>query len=118
MSSAPSTTRRGGRRAATKATCGRSSRRFRRRTRTHARAVEVAERVSLAYYTTMGLGGPARFFVHARYDPDVRAAWAWARERNVALRVLGGGSNVVADEAEIDALVVHVDTRGIEWRET
>ena len=83
-----------------------------------ARAVEVAERVSLASYTTMGLGGPARFFVHARYDADVRAAWAWARERGVALRVLGGGSNVVADEAAIDALVVHVDTRGIEWRET
>ena len=66
----------------------------------------------------MGVGGPARFFAHARYDADVRAAWAWARERRVALRVLGGGSNVVADDAGIDALVVHVDTRGIEWRET
>ncbi|HEV8142906.1 MAG TPA: UDP-N-acetylmuramate dehydrogenase [Methylomirabilota bacterium] len=83
-----------------------------------ARAVEVAEHVSLAAYTTMGLGGPARFFAHARYDHDVRAAWAWAREHRVGLRVLGSGSNVVADDAGIDALVVHVDTRGIEWRET
>ena len=83
-----------------------------------ARAVEVAERVSLASHTTMGLGGPARFFVHARYDHDVRAAWAWAREHGADLRVLGGGSNVVAHDAGIDALVVHVDTRGIEWRET
>jgi UDP-N-acetylmuramate dehydrogenase len=83
-----------------------------------ARAVEVAEQVSLASSTTMGLGGPAHFFVHARQDHDVRAAWAWARERGVDLRVLGGGSNVVADDAGIDALVIHVDTRGIDWRET
>jgi UDP-N-acetylmuramate dehydrogenase len=65
----------------------------------------------------MGLGGRARFFVHARYDADVRAAWAWARERDVPLHVLGGGSNVVVDDAGIDGLVLHIDTRGIEWRE-
>lgn len=66
----------------------------------------------------MGLGGPARFFVHARYDTDVRAAWAWARERKVPLRVLGGGSNVVVDDDGIDGVVVQLDTRGIDWRET
>ena len=65
----------------------------------------------------MGLGGPARFFVHARYDADVRAAWAWAREHKVPLRILGGGSNVVVDDAGLEGLVVQLDTRGIEWRE-
>jgi UDP-N-acetylmuramate dehydrogenase len=80
--------------------------------------VEVAERIALAPFTSMGLGGPARWFIHARYDADVRAAWAWARERGVPLRVLGGGSNVVVDDAGIEGLVVHLDTRGIEWRET
>ena len=79
--------------------------------------MEIDERVALAPHTTMGLGGPARFFVHARYDADVRAAWAWARERQVPLRVLGGGSNVVVDDAGLDGLVVQLDTRGIEWRE-
>jgi len=66
----------------------------------------------------MELGGPARFFVHARYDAEVREAWAWARERQVPLRVLGGGSNVVVDDAGVDGVVVQIDTRGIEWRET
>ena len=66
----------------------------------------------------MGLGGPARWFVHARHDADVRAAWAWARERDVPLHVLGGGSNVIIDDTGLDALVVQLDTRGIEWRET
>jgi UDP-N-acetylmuramate dehydrogenase len=66
----------------------------------------------------MGLGGPARWFVHARFDHDVREAWAWSRDTKTPLRVLGGGSNVVVDDAGLDALVLHVDTRGIEWRET
>jgi UDP-N-acetylmuramate dehydrogenase len=66
----------------------------------------------------MGLGGPARWFVPARHETDVRAAWAWARERHVPVHVLGGGSNVVVDDAGVDALVVRLDTRGIEWRET
>jgi UDP-N-acetylmuramate dehydrogenase len=65
----------------------------------------------------MGLGGPARWFVHARHDVDVRHAWAWARERNFPLRVLGGGSNVVVDDAGVDGLVLLVDTRGVQWRE-
>ena len=80
--------------------------------------MEIDERVPLAPHTTMGLGGPARWFVHARYDADVRAAWAWARDRGVALHVLGGGSNLVIDDAGVDGLVLHIDTRGIDWRET
>lgn len=80
--------------------------------------MDVAERIALAPHTTMGLGGPARWFVHARHDADVRAAWRWARERDIPLQVLGGGSNVVVDDAGVDALVVQIDTRGIEWRET
>jgi UDP-N-acetylmuramate dehydrogenase len=83
-----------------------------------ARAVEVVEDVPLAPLTTMGVGGRARFFVHARHDADVRAAWAWARDGGLPLRVLGGGSNVVIDDAGIDGVVLHLDTRGIEWVET
>ena len=80
--------------------------------------MEIDERVALAPLTSMGLGGPARFFVRARHDADVRAAWAWARERGTPLRILGGGSNVVVDDAGLDELVLQIDTRGIEWRET
>jgi UDP-N-acetylmuramate dehydrogenase len=32
--------------------------------------------------------------------------------------VLGGGSNVVVDDAGLEGLVIQIDTRGVEWRET
>jgi UDP-N-acetylmuramate dehydrogenase len=77
----------------------------------------VRERVTLAPYTTLGVGGPARWFVEATDEATLRQALAWARARGVALRVLGGGSNVVVADAGIDALVAHIDLRGVSTRE-
>ena len=72
------------------------------------------EHVPLAPYCTMGVGGPARFFVDAEDEATVADAWTWAQSRGVALRVLGGGSNLVVGDAGVDGLVVRVGLRGIE----
>src|SRR6185503_10932198 len=66
-------------------------------------SLAIAERVPLAPLTTLGVGGDARWFVEATDEAAVRAAYAWARERSVALRVLGGGSNLVVADAGVDA---------------
>jgi UDP-N-acetylmuramate dehydrogenase len=80
-------------------------------------SIAVAERVPLAPLTTLGVGGAARWFVEATNETAVRAACTWARERGVALRVLGGGSNLVVADAGVDALVVRVALRGLTHRE-
>jgi len=80
-------------------------------------AVTVRERVALAPYTTLGVGGAARWFVEITDEATLRAAVAWARERRVPLRILGGGSNVVVADAGVDALVVKIGLRGIATRE-
>jgi UDP-N-acetylmuramate dehydrogenase len=70
------------------------------------------EYVPLADHCTMGVGGPARYFVEARDEAAVIAAHEWARARRVPLRVLGGGSNLVVADAGVDALVVKIAMRG------
>jgi UDP-N-acetylmuramate dehydrogenase len=77
----------------------------------------VRERVALAPYTTMGVGGPARFFVEATDEATLSQAVAWARARGVAVRILGGGSNVVVADAGVDAVVIQVALRGVTTRE-
>jgi UDP-N-acetylmuramate dehydrogenase len=77
----------------------------------------IAERVPLGPLTTLGVGGAARWFVEAADEAAVRAAHAWARERRVPLRVLGGGSNLVVADAGVDALVVRIALRGLSHRE-
>ena len=74
------------------------------------------EYVALADHCTMGVGGPARFFVEARDEAAVLAAHEWARTRRVPLRVLGGGSNLVVADEGVDALVVKIAVRGVSAR--
>ena len=71
------------------------------------------EHVSLAPLTTLGLGGPARWFWPVASEPELIEALRWARERNVPVWVLGGGSNVIVPDAGIDGLVVQVGLRGV-----
>ena len=68
----------------------------------------------LAPFCTMGVGGPARWFVEARTEADVVDALQWARSRSVEVHVLGGGSNIVVSDAGFDGLVVKVNIRAVE----
>src|SRR3954467_12685712 len=70
------------------------------------------EFVPLAPLTTLGVGGLARFFVDASDEPGVGQALGWARERGLATRVLGGGSNIVAGDDGFDGLVLRLGLGG------
>jgi UDP-N-acetylmuramate dehydrogenase len=69
--------------------------------------------VPLAPLTTIGIGGPARFFTHARAADEVIRAVQWARDNGQPLLLLGGGSNMLIADEGFDGLVVHLDLRGV-----
>ena len=68
----------------------------------------------LAPFTTFGIGGPARWFAEAETDDDIVEAAYWAREHDLDLFVLGGGSNLLVSDAGFNGLVLHVGLKGIE----
>ena len=70
--------------------------------------MNVRENVPLAPLTTFEIGGHARYVVKARKDDDIRDAVQWAKEKNVRLVVLAGGSNVLVPDGGLDALVVRI----------
>lgn len=70
--------------------------------------------VALGPLTTLGIGGPARFFLTARSVDEVREAVEWARSNGAPLLVLGGGSNVLIADEGFDGLVLHLELRGID----
>jgi len=76
--------------------------------------MEIQENVPLAPRTTLGVGGNARFFVRAESADDVEEAVAFSREKELALFVLGGGSNVVIADRGWDGLVLQVGNSDIE----
>jgi UDP-N-acetylmuramate dehydrogenase len=75
--------------------------------------MQFLEFVSLAPYTTFGIGGPARWFTEAASEEDVTAAFAFAGKRGVAVFVLGGGSNLLVSDHGFGGLVLRVRVRGI-----
>jgi UDP-N-acetylmuramate dehydrogenase len=68
--------------------------------------VKVEEGVELSRYTTLGTGGPARAFARPESDADVTELLRWADERALAVAVVGLGSNLLAADDGVDALVL------------
>jgi UDP-N-acetylmuramate dehydrogenase len=70
--------------------------------------------VPLSQFSTLGVGGPARWFLKAEHVDDVRGAHAWSREMALPLFVLGGGSNLVISDEGFSGLIVQVALEGTE----
>ena len=78
--------------------------------------MQIQQQVPLAPLTTFKVGGPARYFVKACTEEDVRAAVAEARIRAWPLFVLGGGSYLVISDAGWPGLVLQIALTGIAER--
>src|SRR2546430_16732913 len=78
--------------------------------------VELREQVPLAPYTTLGLGGEARYFVECGSEDEVRAALTLAADGRLPVYVLGGGSDVVFRDSWVPGLVLRIAMGGGEVR--
>jgi UDP-N-acetylmuramate dehydrogenase len=73
----------------------------------------ITENQGLAPFTTLGIGGPARWFVEATSEAEIVEAAAWAGDRGLALFVIGGGSNLLVADAGFEGMILHVGVKGI-----
>src|SRR5581483_10598998 len=72
-------------------------------------AMKIEEGVPLARLTTVGIGGPARAFARPRTLAELQEALEWAAERELPVCPVGLGSNLLAADAGVRALVVRLD---------
>ena len=75
----------------------------------------MKENIQLAPYTTLGIGGPARFFVRVESEDELLAAFSFAETRQVPIFILGGGSNVLIADEGFPGLVIYVALKGASW---
>jgi UDP-N-acetylmuramate dehydrogenase len=78
--------------------------------------MEIQEQALLSPLTTFKIGGPARFFIQATSVEEVRDALAFAKEKGLNVFILGGGSNVLFDDAGFDGLVIKIEVLGVEQK--
>ena len=79
--------------------------------------MQILENVPLAPYTTLKVGGPARYFVEARSEAQILEALSHARAKSLPVFVLGGGSNLVVADAGWSGLVIRIAVGGIRIEE-
>jgi len=70
--------------------------------------VNIEEGIELSRHTTLGTGGPARAFARPESPEDVEELLRWAAARAMTVAVVGLGSNLLAADAGIDALVLRL----------
>lgn len=74
--------------------------------------MEIHTNIPLKNFTTMKLGGNARFMTEVRTPEEVVEAYRSAKAQSLPVFVLGGGSNVIAKDEGFNGLVIRVRIPG------
>lgn len=75
--------------------------------------MEVKENVVLKNFTTMRVGGPARFFTCVKNTEELKEAIVFAKKNKIPYFILGGGSNIIVSDEGYKGLVIKMEIKGI-----
>ncbi len=73
----------------------------------------IRENVRLAPYTTLRMGGIARYFADIDHEAQLREALQFAQQHTLPIFVLGGGSNVLIADSGFSGVVIHIVNKGV-----
>jgi len=79
--------------------------------------MHIQEHTSLKEFTTMKIGGTARYFAVVTTTRELQEAVNFAKEKGIPTLLLGGGSNILIAGGEINALALKIEIKGVEWKE-
>ena len=71
--------------------------------------MKIEANVPLARYTTLGTGGPARWFAKPKTIAELEELLRWAHDEGHAVETIGLGSNVLVHDGGVDSLVLRLD---------
>jgi len=76
--------------------------------------MQIKENYSLKELTTMKVGGPAKYFAEASTIDELKQAVDFARDKEVEIFMLGGGSNIIVSDSGFDGMVIRFLNTGRE----
>jgi len=81
--------------------------------------MRIEEGIELARFTTLGTGGSARAFARPESEAEAEEVLQWANQRSFGVAVVGLGSNLLAADEGVDALVLKLggELAAVETRE-
>jgi len=76
--------------------------------------MEIHTNIPLKNFTTMKLGGPARFMTEVRTVEEAVAVYRNAHAKNLPTFILGGGSNIIASDEGYAGIIIRVRIPGFD----
>lgn len=76
--------------------------------------MDIHTNIPLKNYTTMRLGGNARFMADVSTPDDLAAACRNAKSQNIPFFILGSGSNVIVHDEGYNGIVIRNSIKGVE----
>ena len=70
--------------------------------------ISILENQPLAPFTSLKIGGPARFLATASTVEELREALLFAREKRLSFAVLGGGTNLLISDSGFPGVVIRL----------
>lgn len=81
-------------------------------TLSHVMKLQIQEHVALAPFTSIGVGGAARFFARIGTEQELEEALAFQKQNGLPLAILGGGSNLLVHDEGFSGLVLQLAIEG------
>lgn len=79
--------------------------------------MEIQHNVNLREFTTIGLGGKAKYFIHCKSVTDIISCLKFAKDNNSEVQVMSGGSNIIFPDDGFDGIVMFINLKGVEFKE-
>ena len=80
--------------------------------------MNIRENVPISTLTTMRLGGAARYVIDINKVEDLSQAYAFAKEKNLPVYVLGSGSNIIGRDGGFNGVILVCKLTGMGiWRD-
>jgi len=76
--------------------------------------MDIHTNIPLKNLTTMHLGGPAKFFADVHTPEELREVYQNAHAKQIPVFILGSGSNVIAQDAGFQGLILRMRIPGFE----
>ena len=76
--------------------------------------LEIKEYIDIKQYSTLRVGGQFRYFVVIEKVEDIKEAYNFAKEKNIPIFMLGGGSNIVFSDGVLNVIALKIEIKGFE----
>jgi UDP-N-acetylmuramate dehydrogenase len=80
--------------------------------------MNIRENIALKDLSTFKIGGKAKYVVFADNNDDVIEALRFAQENNLPIGIIGAGCNLLITDDNIDGLILKMNAKNIEIKDT